>query len=204
MTTTTFDLIRHGEPIGGRMYRGSGTDHALSSTGWQQMHASIAEYFLQKNNTGWDVIVSSPLIRCQAFAAVLSEQLQIPLVIHTDFKEAFYGAWEGKTHDEIKTATPEAYERFYRDPVNHRPAGAEALHTFNNRVMQAQAEITNRFQGKRILLISHAGVMRCLIAQALQTPIESQQRIYLPFARMIQIERTLDQINGTYRDKLYL
>jgi len=30
---TTIDLLRHGEPVGGRMLRGS-TDHPLSETGW--------------------------------------------------------------------------------------------------------------------------------------------------------------------------
>ena len=33
---TTIDLLRHGEPVGGRMLRGS-TDHPLSETGWQQV-----------------------------------------------------------------------------------------------------------------------------------------------------------------------
>jgi broad specificity phosphatase PhoE len=204
MITTTFDLIRHGEPIGGKMYRGSGTDHALSTKGWQQMHASVAEHLLQNNNTGWDVIVTSPLIRCQAFATTLSEQLNTPLITYPNLSEAFYGEWEGKTHNEIKTATPNAYAQFYRDPVNHRPAGAEALQAFSERVMQAFADITTTFQGQHILLISHAGVMRCLIAQALQAPIASQQQIYLPFAKMIRIERNTDQISGTHHDKLYL
>jgi probable phosphoglycerate mutase len=204
MCITRFDLIRHGEPIGGKMYRGSGTDHALSPLGWQQMHASIAEYLLDPNNTGWDIIISSPLIRCQAFANTLAEQLKVPVMIHADLKEAFYGDWEGKTHDEVKTSVPKAYEQFYRDPVNCRPAGAEGLQAFNERILRAFTELSQQFQGQNILLISHAGVMRCLIAQTLQAPLASQQRIYLPFAKIVRIERSTDQINGTWHDKLYL
>jgi alpha-ribazole phosphatase len=39
-TTTIFDVIRHGEPEGGPMYRGS-KDDPLSPVGWQQMRSAI-------------------------------------------------------------------------------------------------------------------------------------------------------------------
>ena len=42
MTTTLIDLIRHGEPEGGPMFRGQ-TDHPLSATGWQQMRGAIGD-----------------------------------------------------------------------------------------------------------------------------------------------------------------
>ena len=34
---TTIDLIRHGEPVGGRRYRGGRMDDPLSEKGWAQM-----------------------------------------------------------------------------------------------------------------------------------------------------------------------
>ena len=40
-TITTIDLIRHGEPVGGKKFRGS-TDDPLSELGWQQMTAAVA------------------------------------------------------------------------------------------------------------------------------------------------------------------
>ena len=36
MSDTVIDLIRHGEPVGGRRYRGH-IDDPLSERGWQQM-----------------------------------------------------------------------------------------------------------------------------------------------------------------------
>ena len=39
---TTFDLLRHGEPVGGRMLRGR-TDHPLSERGWQQVTEAVTE-----------------------------------------------------------------------------------------------------------------------------------------------------------------
>ena len=40
---TTIDLIRHGEPVGGRKYRGQ-TDDPLSEKGWEQMWKAVGDY----------------------------------------------------------------------------------------------------------------------------------------------------------------
>jgi broad specificity phosphatase PhoE len=57
-----FRLLRHGEPEGGRLYRGNLLDDPLSEKGWQQMQASV-------NGKHWDFIATSPMARCQAFAS---------------------------------------------------------------------------------------------------------------------------------------
>ncbi len=40
MKITTIDLMRHGEPIGGKKYRGQSND-PLSGKGWEQMWAAV-------------------------------------------------------------------------------------------------------------------------------------------------------------------
>ena len=40
---TTLDLMRHGEPVGGRRYRGR-TDDPLSEKGWNQMWTAVGDY----------------------------------------------------------------------------------------------------------------------------------------------------------------
>jgi Fructose-2,6-bisphosphatase len=67
MSTTIFDLIRHGEPAGGQMYRGH-KDDPLSEQGWQQMRNAIT------GDDKWDHILSSPLLRCREFAAELAKE----------------------------------------------------------------------------------------------------------------------------------
>lgn len=39
--TTRLDLIRHGEPVGGRRFRGDAVDDPLSDTGWQQLESRL-------------------------------------------------------------------------------------------------------------------------------------------------------------------
>lgn len=85
MSTTLVDLLRHGEPEGGRRYRGS-LDDPLSDRGWDQMWRAAS------GDTPWDLVISSPLRRCREFAEQLSSRLQLPLTIKPDLQELGYGA----------------------------------------------------------------------------------------------------------------
>ncbi|MEW6253578.1 MAG: histidine phosphatase family protein, partial [Planctomycetota bacterium] len=63
--STLIDLMRHGEPVGGRRYRGQ-VDDPLSEKGWAQMRAAVGEA------APWHHVVSSPLLRCREFAETLA------------------------------------------------------------------------------------------------------------------------------------
>ncbi|TNF96013.1 MAG: histidine phosphatase family protein, partial [Gammaproteobacteria bacterium] len=128
------DLLRHGEPVGGRMYRGK-TDDPLSKKGWCEMNASV------ENPGDWDVVYHSPLLRCSEFSADLSVQIGIPAIEDERLQEIGFGEWEGKTADEIRQQDEKALMRFYLDPVNHQPDGAERLRDFYLRVSEVWDEI---------------------------------------------------------------
>jgi len=158
---TIIDLIRHGEPEGGRAYRGNTIDDPLTEKGWQQMWDAIGE------DAPWDQIVTSPLERCQAFAEALMDVYNIPCFTEENFKEVGFGNWEGRTPDEIKQDNLKEYQDFYNDPVKCRPKGAEPLNKFINRVTNAYLQTIEKYKGKHILIVAHAGVNRAIIAHAL-------------------------------------
>lgn len=161
---TVVDLIRHGEPVGGHIYRGHTIDDPLSEKGWAQMRAAV------EGIAGWDVIVSSPLLRCRAFAEELAARLSIPLEIEAQFKEVGFGMREGLTPDEVIATRGSEYVSFYSDPVSMRPEGAEDLDAFIARVSNAYDALIARYAGKCVLVVSHAGVMRAVIAHVLGAP----------------------------------
>ena len=160
--TTYIDIIRHGEPVGGRRYRGYGIDDPLTETGWQQMRAAVT------NQTAWQHIVTSPLKRCLEFSEELANDLHIKFDIEDNIKEIGFGDWEGKTPDEIIAEDSKALKRFYEDPVNNRPEGAEPLDSFSERVWVAYLDIANRYEGKHVLIVAHAGVARAITANILK------------------------------------
>ncbi|MEE9351773.1 MAG: histidine phosphatase family protein [Thiotrichaceae bacterium] len=190
---TIIDLLRHGEPEGGRMYRGSGTDHPLSDLGWQQMKESIRKV-RDAHSADWSYIVTSPMTRCHSFAKELSQQMDLPLEVIDTLVEAGYGEWEGKTPAQLKQTDNKAYWDFYADPVNNRPKDAESLEDLTSRVSSTFIDLMHRYKGKKVLLISHAGVMRAVIGSTLKTPLASQQQINIPYAGMYRI---LNERRGT-------
>ncbi len=168
--TTVLDFIRHGEPEGGSLYRGSAINDPLSEKGWQQMWSAVGE------TSHWDRVVSSPLSRCHAFARALAEQYTLPVMTLHDLREVGFGAWEGRSSTEIRKTHPQEYQRFYADPVNNRPKGAEDLHAFGQRVAAAMEGMATDHAGERILVIVHAGVIRAALGHVLQAPAAAWYR----------------------------
>ena len=180
---TLIDFLRHGEPIGGRRYRGQ-IDDPLSEKGWAQMHAAVAG---AEKARPWQAVVSSPLVRCHAFAQTLAAAQGLPLSLEPRFKEVGFGAWEGKTADELNTVDPGCVMRFKGDPVSHRPAGAEALDDFSARVNAGLEALLQAYTGGHVLVVTHAGVMRMVICQVLGLSPAQAYRIEIGSAAMLRI-----------------
>lgn len=177
---TTVDLMRHGEPMGGRRYRGQ-TDDPLSETGWSQMRAAVASH------KPWHQIVSSPLSRCHAFAAELAHKHELPLSVDARFMEVKFGEWEGQTPDQLKARDPDIIARFRRDPIGQRPPGAEPLQDFLARVAAAWNDLLAAHAGKHVLLVCHAGVIRMALAHVLGIPLARTYFIDVPSAGITRI-----------------
>lgn len=182
---TQIDVLRHGEPVGGRRYRGQ-IDDPLSDKGWRQMRTATT------GACPWQRIVSSPLIRCRAFAEELAGQTGLPLSFDARLKEVGFGVWEGKTADELKAGDPDAIFNFKRDPVANRPEGAEPLSDFFERVGAAYDDLLARHAGDHILVVAHAGVIRMLISRVLGLAPERAYRIQVGSAALarLRIEQT--------------
>lgn len=169
--TTTIDIIRHGEPEGGRAYRGHSVDDPLSEKGWQQMWDAIEDH------APWQHIVTSPLRRCRDFAEALSEKSNIPFTIEEQLKEVGFGSWEGKSPVDIQQTDPAGYENFYRDPVRHRPDGAEPLDDFFQRITSKFDDVVQQYKGQHVLIVGHAGVLRAIVAYVLKSEPGGMYRI---------------------------
>ena len=162
MPDTLIDFLRHGEPVGGRCYRGNGVDDPLTEIGWSQMWSALGEA------CPWDAVISSPLQRCHAFAQALGERHDLPVRIDARFREVGFGSWEGRTPDQILADNADEYHAFHADPLCNRPAGTEPLEQFGKRVAEGLNELLETCPGKHLLVIAHAGVIRAALGNVLQ------------------------------------
>ena len=183
---TTVDMIRHGEPVGGKKYRGH-RDDPLSEKGWGQMRTAVGDV------CHWDALVSSPLLRCAAFAEDLSATYCLPLTYDARWKEIGFGVWEGKTADEIALEDPAALRQFFDDPVTFCPEGAEPLALFNQRVVEVFNELLVAHRGQRVLVVAHAGVIRMVLQHVLAIPFSHVFRIDVPNAGVTRFEIYSDE-----------
>lgn len=177
---TTIDLLRHGEPEGGVRYRGT-VDDPLSERGWVQMRAAVG------GARPWQVVVSSPLRRCADFARTLAVESHLALDIEPRFREMGFGAWEGRTVDEILAATPEALNRFWQDPIAHPPPDGEPLQDCAARVAAGWHDLLARHAGRRVLVIGHGGMIRLVLHHILEMPLSRIWRLEVPYATLSRV-----------------
>jgi alpha-ribazole phosphatase len=178
--SVTLDLMRHGEPVGGRKYRGQ-LDDPLSEKGWAQMQSAVGD------QAPWMRIVSSPLTRCRAFSEVMAERHKLPLDFDPRLQEVGFGVWEGKTAAEIELEAPGTLARFKDDPVHARPAGAEPLASFQARVAAGLDAVVSQNPDQHVLVVGHAGVVRMALAWALHIPLQHAYRIEVASASMTRL-----------------
>lgn len=188
---TTLDLIRHGEPVGGRKYRGQ-IDDPLSEKGWAQMRAAIG------NHAPWSRLVSSPLQRCRAFAEALAAQHALPVTVDARFQEVGFGVWEGKTAAQIEAEAPGTIAHFKAHPVEARPQGAEPLDAFFARVATGIEDLLQYHAGEHLLIVCHAGVIRMALAHALNIPLANAYRIEVASAAITRL-----RFNGEYASLVF-
>jgi alpha-ribazole phosphatase len=163
-------LLRHGDTGRPGCYIGS-TDVPLSVKGQQQVR-DIARMLQSKII---DKAFCSPMLRCrQTF-----EQLELatPCQMNNLLKEVDFGRWEGKSFAEIAAVDAEAVAAWSSDPDGFCFPDGESLANFRGRV-RAIMKMLEKDSGKRILLVTHGGVIRHLLCLCLGISIEK----YLAFA----------------------
>lgn len=163
--TLRLDLLRHGETELGGGLRGS-LDDALTEHGWAQMRAAV------QAQGPWDRVLSSPLQRCARFAEELGARLGVPVHLEADLQELHFGAWEGRSAAALMETDAEGLGLFWSDPYAFTPPEGEPVTQFAARVLAAVQRLHRAYAGQRVLLVSHGGVMRLLLARARGLPRE--------------------------------
>ena len=193
MTTTRIDLIRHGEPEGGNVFRGR-IDPALTATGEWQFRQRLTRF-----SAPWQRIISSPLQRCAGSAAWLAAQRGIPLQLDEQWIEIDYGEWENRPVSEVLAEDSETARRLWADPLNFCAPGGESVPQLVSRVAAAWESLLQQYAGEHILLVSHGGVLRILAQQLLCLAPQAMNRLALPYAGFMRFRADLSDDDGSPR-----
>jgi broad specificity phosphatase PhoE len=161
--TTRLILLRHGEPDGtvyGRCY--GRLEPGLSHRGREQMRQA----WLLLNSQSPSAVYSSPSRRAVESTALRS--IATPaMAVDERLREIDFGAFEGLTYDEIAIRYPQKYDQWMTRPHDVVFPGGESFATMAARVRQALEEIRRKHSGETVVTVSHGGINRVALAQAL-------------------------------------
>lgn len=189
-SVTTIDLLRHGKPEGGDIFRGT-TDVALSDVGWQQMHAALEPL------EGWQQIVTSPMQRCLAFSQELAQQQGIGAAIEPGLKEISFGDWDGQTFKAVEAQDKALFDGFWSDPIVNTPPNAEPMLDFCSRIQQAFWQSVEDYKGQHLLMVVHGGVIRAILQDVMKSDVVALMRFEVPYASISRIKIYHDD-KGTF------
>ena len=185
--TLHLDLLRHGETELGGGLRGS-LDDALTAKGWAHMRAAVV------GQGPWDRLIGSPLQRCALFAQELGAQLGLPVSLEPALQELHFGAWEGQSAAALMETDAEGLGLFWADPYAFTPPQGEPVSAFSERVLGAVSRLHQAYAGQRVLLVSHGGVMRLLLARARGMPREQLLNVEVGHGALFSLQVGADGV----------
>lgn len=182
---TQLDMIRHGEHALGDVICGT-TDPDLTAHGWQQMSDRCRQ--LAESGLEWDICLTSPRRRCEQFARSLSESMGIECHARDEFAEVDFGRWEALALTQIHDRYPGQWQSWLTNPEHAAPHGGERYGDFLRRVEQALGSLFKEYQGRRMILFAHGGVIRALLLATLELNPATLSRFMVPHACHSQIK----------------
>jgi len=187
---TKIDLLRHGQLVTPGLFCAP-PEEPLSKKGLQNLIKAT-------NNGRWDVIISSPYRRCREFAGMLAQQKQCRLQLNEQFKELDFGAWTGVTTDKLWQQQSEQLKQLWETPKSFVAPEGESMRAFFLRVEQGLQNILHEHENSSVLLITHAGVIRTILAKVLGISHHSVLRFAVDHARLSQIHYYPDGVYSLY------
>jgi broad specificity phosphatase PhoE len=186
-------LVRHAEPAEdarGRCY--GRLDVKLSDAGRTHVR--------QLSDLACDVVYTSPRRRARETADVLGDAL-----VDDRLRELDFGELEGHTYDEIARERPALYRRWMDEPTRVCFPGGEGFDDVRVRAAAALAEIRSAHEGATIAVVTHGGVIRATLADALGLPTERIFALDVGYCRVSVIDwfgenAVVRLVNGTAAD----
>ncbi len=134
----------------------------------------------------------SPLKRCRKLANHLNLQ---NLHLDSRLKELNFGAWEMQNWLDIPRAELDAWSHAF---VDTPPPKGESFHDLYQRVSDFVTEIQNSYQNQNVLVITHAGVIRAMLALALNLPLIAVFKFELDYGGLTLLKFMPELVSVAY------
>ncbi|MGA0797484.1 MAG: histidine phosphatase family protein, partial [Quisquiliibacterium sp.] len=107
-------------------------------------------------------VYASDLTRARQTAEPLASAIGLPVVAEPGLRERHYGAFEGRTWDELQREHAADFARWRaREPDFSLPGGGETLLALHDRVEATMRALAARHPGSSLVAVTHGGVLDC-------------------------------------------
>ena len=199
-TTTVFGLLRHAETEWNRDKRIQGNHDAPLTEGGRR--AAIA-WGPKLQPLHWNAIVASPLGRAVQTARHINEHLKLPLEKGPNgLGEQDWGKWTGKRLPELEADPSGDIARQVTLGWRFCPPGGETREAVWKRAFGALCDMHSVYPGKKILVVTHEGVVKALLYRLLgrrflpEEPAVLNKGRYLHLVSCERRSLRIDQINA--------
>jgi probable phosphomutase (TIGR03848 family) len=179
---TTLLLVRHGHTdAAGKRLTGRAPGVHLNELGGRQ-----AERLVERlEGVRIDAIVSSPLERCRETAAPLAKARGQAVDVGRAWIEVGYGEWTGRSISQLRRT--KLWRRVMFAPSNVRFPGGESLLEVQGRAVDATLDIAARHARGTVVVVSHADVIRLLVAHVAGMHADHLQRLSIDTASITAV-----------------
>lgn len=119
---------------------------------------------------------SSPLLRAVQTADIIAGKLDTQIARDPRLVDFRVGQWEGMTYEDI--AQNADYQRFIANPLAERIPGGEDLGQIRDRAVGAvEQALRDTPAGETLALVTHAGIVRVVLAHYLGSNLINYHRI---------------------------
>jgi broad specificity phosphatase PhoE len=185
--TLTLYFLRHGQTPDSRanVFCGSGRDPDLTEDGVAMAAAFAGAY----GDPRWTAICASPLRRAMQTARAVAAAAGMPIEERDELAEIAYGAWEGRTAEQVDRDFHDDYVRWTADPAWNPPTGGEPAITVARRVRGLIDDLTSRHESGQVLLVSHKATIRIALCSLLDIDVgRFRYRLGCPVASLSVVE----------------
>jgi len=176
MEKSRVTVVRHGETEWNLSRRVQGQKNSqLTDTGIKQ--AELTSEALKDEK--FDVLYSSDLQRARETAEIINRPHNLEHRIEIDLRERDFGIMEGYTLAEVQEKFPEVYSGYKSRDESYIIPDGENLVNLYGRVKNAVNRIVGENQGKHILIVTHGGVMDCMLRRVFDYPLSGMRTFSL-------------------------
>ncbi len=187
MTSTCVFLVRHGVTASNAAGRYMGRSaEGLSNEGrWQARQLA-----LRLASRSFAALYASPLRRARETAEIIAQPHALPVVAVPEFTELDLRRWEGLTAAEIEERDTADWRLWCTEPSLLRIEGIETLDNVRQRVRKGLRSLLRRHDGERIVLVTHDGIIRAAVLEALELPSTHYRSIPVDNTGLTALEAT--------------